>query len=292
MMMRRTPRLPLRFALAALAIALTGCPNPAVDTSDKDPKTNPQAEEPDAGKAPTEPMIHTLGLVAARIVEARYESGKPFYRLNPPLGYLRAKGAAVPGLSMFLYKPRPDGPAGAYVSAGIDDYTHSFQAAPLAANVAALEISLGGEGASQRDVDGSTLRVSFPAGAQGDLLLTAKPESGLSFKRESYSPSQTTFEAAYVLPASSLAYYSAHDATASLTVAVAELNGDPCVGLAAANFRLVADYLPGVIGETRETAKGTYQVIATFRELSGEKAQPRNLALEIVNPPVREEVKP
>lgn len=294
--LQKTSPMRLRFAVAALAFILAGCPNPGAETVDKEQDKQSQTTDPQDSQEPAPPVVHTLGLVSATIQEARYEVGPTHYRLPLPLGHFRAKDAPEPSpyLDLIRLKERPDGAAGQYVSAYSGDDTHRFYIAPLAPHLDALSITLGGQAATWRRAEGNTLVVGFPAEAQGDLVVTVAPMSDLHFPTEVYDPSayKTFAQTTVVSQAAMMAHYAAHDATASLSVAVHELNGDPSTGLTASNFRIETSERPAVTREAKESAAGVYQIKAAFDSLYGAQASRRSLTLEVVNPSIREEVKP
>lgn len=291
--LQKTSPMRLRFAVAALAFILAGCPNPGAETVDKEQDKQSQTTDPQDSQEPAPPVVHTLGLVSATIQEARYEVGPTHYRLNLSFGYFQAKDEPEPSSyrGMQHFKERPDGAAGQYISATSIDETHRFYTVPLAPYLDALSITLGGQTATWRRAEDDTLVVGFPAEAQGDLVVAGAPMSDLRFPAPVYSPSPyTTFEAMSTIP--TMGHLTAHSGTASLTVAVHELNGDPSTGLTAPNFRIETFECQAVIREAQEIAAGVYQIKAAFDSLYGAQASRHKLMLEVVNPSIREEVKP
>lgn len=300
----------LRFSLLALAIVLTGCPSPGPGTS-ADPEPRPSAS-PTPLDDPTGLAINTLGLIKAELQAVTFTHGKAWYEFNlGHFGILLEKAPEnplQPGDTRL--RLREGGEEGQYIAVeALDedppqDYTHFLRPVPPAEIWQQLVITLGGQAAETRSLAASRMTVTFPAHARGDLVVTPPAYSLLRVMRthwpETPSPNPYyTFESSQVIPRGDQDGMAFHDATASLTVAVSELDGQPSGGLTAANFALWtpmfrkdASTLQGQIRTVTETSPGRYRVVSTFERLDGPSATPRKLTLRVGNPTLQQEVTP
>ena len=310
-MMKRTSSMRPHFSWLALAIAsaisLTGCPNPGPSTS-ADPEASP-SPSPSASQNPNEEQppneIKTLGLVKAEIKATSFT-----LRLATDLvtfwevGTLAAKEGVPPQGAQFFWKAtRVDMPGGFELSHS-GYYSHTFVPLPVEEAYQKVGLTMGGQTPSLRVREGDIVRVKFPAGAEGPLMMTLPAESGLQIKTERRTNNESA--ALYFLIDESPSFstkqlesMATHDATASLTVSVAELTGAPSTGLTAGHFSVsAANVKPGLpafkgkVAAATETQPGRYALTVTFEGLSGHGATARKLTLQVGNPTLRTEVTP
>lgn len=286
--------------LLALAITLSGCPGP--DTG-PDTSANPEPTPTATVKPDDQPAleIKTLGLVKAEITASSFALGLPTYQLYlPPFGHLSPLDGPPPTGTIEYYKPFGDIP-NAYTGTNDNDATHVFTWISAESIVDDMIITMGGQPATSRTLSDGVMRVTFPAQAHGDLRVTRPEGSTFVVKtsnRDSYPPSYT-FDDSRTILADETEYYAYHAATASLTVKVRELSGEPSTGLTAAHFSLSTQGatilhppLRGTIVTVTESTAGTYALTATFEDLSGRGATTRKLTLRVGNPSLKTEVTP
>jgi hypothetical protein len=310
-MMKGMSSVKLRFSLLALAIALTGCPNPGPGTS-ADPDPSPSASQSPGGDQPAL-EINTLGLIKAELQASTFTLGKARFVITlSDLGFLLEMSATTPTFSDKLVKVLEGGGAGQYVvdfwssSVSPEDYTHVFRRAEPADHWQELGVTLGGQADVTRSLDANLMTVSFPANAKGDLVVAAPDGSSLravvphrNADTPPGPPAYWTFDERVTIPESQQNWVAFHDATASLTVAVNELDGQPSTGLTAANFAIATPLdefnfqsIKGKVQSVAETSPGKYQVVSTFEGLRGKGAMTRTLILHVGNPRVQQEVTP
>ncbi len=310
-MMKGMSSVKLRFSLLALAIALTGCPNPGPGTS-ADPDPSPSASQSPGGDQPAL-EINTLGLIKAELQASTFTLGKARFEITlSDLGFLLEMSATTPTGGDKLVKALEGGEPGQYVvdywtsSTHPEDYTHVFRRADPADHWQELGVTLGGKADVTRSLEANLMTVSFPEDAKGDLVVAraaASPLRALVPHRNADTPpgppAYWTFDESVTIPESQHNWIAFHDATASLTVAVNELDGKPSTGLTAANFTISTPLdefnnqsLKGKVRSVAETSPGKYQVVSTFERLSGKGAMTRTLILQVGNPRVQQEVTP
>lgn len=279
-----------------LAMALTGCP--ALDTTTgQDPAPGPSASQP-PGEEKQEPTleINTLGLVSATILEASFTTGPGRVEIYlddyvPDLGLLLEAGETGPHPTPRQLRAEEDG---TYQTSSGEDVTHTFHVVAFENYLDELAIALGGQAPTSITADGNYLSLRFPPGAKGALTVQPKEGSKLAFLRTSWS-GRYTRETAASVEEGLVDVLGKHDATASITVSVRELDGTPCSGLKAANFEISEELSmyyrgPATIAVATESSPGRYQVTAAFSNLIGRTALPRKLILKVVNPRIEQEV--
>ncbi len=307
--MKRNVSMRLHFALLGLAIALTGCPNPGPETGgnpDSSPTPTPSPSGSSDEEQPT-PEVKTLGLVKATLTGSSFVLGAPAYDVHlGNLGMLAAKADMPPAFSSFYKFPHSDEFPESYALVDEATHTHTFVRVLPEDVYQDVGFTLGGQPATRRVLNGNLVRVSFPADAEGELTVTRPADSSLLFWKQhmvAINPFESlahhTFEPSLIIPADEVEWMAVHAATASLTVSVSELTGEPSTGLSAAHFSLATANtglypipLKGKIVAVTETEPGVYAVTGTFEGLNGRGAVARKLTLLVGNPTLHTEVKP
>lgn len=305
-MMKGNVSMRRHFALLALAIALTGCPNPGPVTGGN-PDATPTPTPSSSPSADPGLEVKTLGLVKATITASSFALGIPTYDVHlGNLGTLAEKAETPPAFSEFFKFPHSVEFPHSYALTNPADHTHTFVRVFPEDVFQDVEFTLGGKPAIQRELVGNSVRVTFPADAEGDLTVTRPANSSLLFRKQhlvAINPveflAHNTFEASQTTPADEADLMAVHTATASLTVSVSELTGEPSTGLSAAHFSLATTHtvlpafpIKGKVVAVTETEPGVYAVTATFEGLNGRGAKSRKLTLQVGNPTLHTEVKP